>query len=201
MINLRTIQKIIWGSHLGEINMYGKNDHVRIVSAIAKGLAEGNNLKNYLELGIRKGPCFNEIAPLCNGSAYAVDINNKSLNFIKQNKNLKWFCSTTNDFFSQLDKNIKFDLIFIDADHSHKSSMEDFENAKNHIHENHGLILLHDTFPPEKKYISPHYCSDTYKTAWEIRNKYKEDFEIVTLPFYFGVSIVRKANKQIPLEI
>jgi hypothetical protein len=163
--------------------------HIAIVKAIAEGLNKAGFLKRYLELGVRQGFCFNAVAPLA-VEAYAVDIKN-SYKGIKQNKNLVWKHMTTEQFLKNHDPNRKFDLVFIDADHSHKSSLKDFIAVLPLVNDN-GLILLHDTYPPSKGFTQEGYCFDCYKTGEYIRNNFGTECEIVTLPFYYGVSIVRK---------
>ena len=180
------------GNHRNGI-IYGKNDHVRIIKAIAEGMAEGNLLNNYLELGIRRGPCFNAVAPMVKGKAYGVDINADCYKNIKQNKNLVWFCGKSHEFLEQHDKNEKFDLVFIDADHSHEASLRDFEMVIPFLHED-SIVCLHDTYPYEERFLTKSYCFDTWKTAKVIKERYLDEFEIVTLPFYFGISVVRVCN-------
>ena len=51
--------------------------HIIIIKEIASGLQKAGFLKRYLELGIRKGLCFNVVAPLSR-EAYAVDIKDYS---------------------------------------------------------------------------------------------------------------------------
>ena len=46
-----------------------------------------------------------------------------------------------------------------------------------------------------EKYLDKGYCGDSYKTAWHIRNNYKEKCEIVTIPFHPGLSIIKKSIK------
>jgi len=168
---------------------FGKNEHVEIIKPIASGLHRAGVLNRYLELGIRKGPCFNVVAPLAK-EAYAVDVED-CYKYIKQNKNLVWYHGKTTDFFNKHDKDKKFDLVFIDADHKHVSSLMDFEFVLPLVNEN-GLILLHDTYHTCEELTTSHYCGDTYKTANYIRKYFYKECEIVTLPFYFGVAVVRK---------
>ena len=173
---------------------FNKNEHVNIIKSIAIGMNRAGFSTRYLELGIRKGPCFNAVAPLFK-EAYAVDIVD-CRKFIKGNKNLIWFHGTTDNFFKQHNSEKKFDLIFIDADHRYESSLSDFKKALSILLDN-GLILLHDTYPPEEFFVSQKYCRDTYKTASFIRKNYSDQCEIVTLLFYYGVSVVRKLNRQL----
>ena len=173
---------------------FRKNDHVRMIKEIAYGLNIAGVLNRYLELGVSKGVCFNSVAPLSK-EAYGVDINN-SHKFIKENKNLIWYHGTTTDFLRRHDKNKKFDLVFIDADHKHDSSLNDFKLVLPLVNDN-GLILLHDTYPTSEPLTTKSYCYNTYKTADYIRRNYSDVCEICTLPFYFGISIVRKLNRQL----
>jgi hypothetical protein len=71
----------------------------------------------------------------------------------------------------------------------------DFKLVLPLVNEN-GIILLHDTYPPTEEYTSSSYCYDTYKTAEYIRKNMKE-VEIVTIPLFFGLSIVRNLNRQL----
>ena len=175
---------------------FGKNDHVRIVKTMAHGLHSANALSIYLELGIRRGPAFNTVAPLVKKEAFAVDINKECYKYIKHNENLRWFHGKSEDFLRSHPPEKKFDLVFIDADHSHSASMKDFDLVFPFVRDN-GLILLHDTYPPSEEFTSSKYCSDTYKTAEFIRRSYPDQCEICTLPFYFGISIVRKLDRQL----
>ena len=176
---------------------FGKNEHIQMIKAIATGLKSAGKLNRYLELGIKKGSCFNQIAPLCK-QAYAVDILN-CYDLIKHNKNLIWFHGKTDDFFKLHVPKKKFDLVFIDAAHEHIASLNDFKNALPLVNEN-GLILLHDTYPPSEEFTEKSYCSNTYKTAEYIKRYYPQ-YELATLPFYYGISIVRKLERQLQWKI
>ena len=173
---------------------FSKNSHVRVIKEVARGLSLAKKLNVYVELGIRKGPTFNEVAPLAK-VAHAIDTASKCLNFIKHNKNLKWHCKTSTEFLDNY-SGPPFDLVFIDASHVHKDSLNDFKKSFELTREG-GMLILHDTYPPDKKYTSIHFCGDTYKTAEYIRDNYLDRCETITLPFYFGLTVVRKTTKQL----
>lgn len=172
---------------------YGKNEHIRMIKEIAIGLNRAGVLNRYLELGFSKGVCFNAIIPLTK-EAYTVDINNSY--FGKDTKTIFHYHGTTTKFLENHDEDKKFDLVFIDADHKHGSSLNDFRLVLPLVNDN-ALILLHDTYPSTEQLISKSYCFDTYKTADYIRKNYTDVCEICTLPFYFGISIVRKLDRQL----
>ncbi len=172
---------------------FGKDSHVRIIKEIACGLNRAGVLNRYLELGFSKGVCFNAVSPLAKES-YAVDIN--SSYFGKDTENIFYYSGTTTNFLENHNKNKKFDLVFIDADHKHESSLNDFKLVLPLVNDN-GMVLLHDTYPTSELLTTKSYCYNTYKTADYIRRNYSDVCEICTLPFYFGISIVRKLNRQL----
>lgn len=175
---------------------FDKTAHVPIIYEIAKGLKAIKCLEVYLELGVAAGGTFNRIAPLAK-RAIAVDIRIQTYKSIKRNKNLKWYHGSTNAFFKQY-KKTNLDLVFIDADHSHKASMSDFKKVFPLVKRN-GIIILHDTYPPSKYFIHKRRCGDSYKTAIAIKRDYKDVAEIMTLPFYYGITIIRKIEKEYQL--
>lgn len=143
----------------------------------------------YVEVGIQKGYCFKQIAPLVK-NAIGIDIKllfdlpdatlieNTSLNVAKN-----W-------------KYGKIDLIFIDGDHSHEAVLADVDAFLPYLRPCTGLMLLHDTYPGKPEFAIDGYCSDAWKSAVKIhRNLNYSDIEIVTLPGpYAGLSILRKAE-------
>ncbi len=172
---------------------FGKNEHIQMIKAIAVGLQSADVLNRYLEIGIKKGSCFNTIAPLCK-EAYAVDIIDcKKL--ISHNKNMVWFHGKSEDFLKQHNLERKFDLVFIDGAHEYIASLNDFKLVLPLVNDN-GLILLHDTYPPREQFTGKSFCYNTYKTAEYIRKNYSQ-YEFITLPFYFGISVFRKLERQL----
>lgn len=63
--------------------------------------------------------------------------------FMKPDCNLQFYKSSTDDYFKQLSATVRFDVIFIDADHSYEGVKKDFGNALKHINKG-GLIIFHD---------------------------------------------------------
>ena len=162
--------------------MFSKTAHIPIIEEIAKGMQAAGMNQKYLELGIAKAKCFNRVAPLFDKST-AVDVNKYAFDFVnirKQNE----YIGSTDDFFVQ--NKDKFNLIFIDACHKYKNVLSDFKNSYDVLAEN-GLVILHDTFSPTPEWDK--HCEDAYKIRYYLE---KEHIETVTLPFYFGLTIVRK---------
>lgn len=95
------------------------------------------NYSSYLELGVSSGDYCWKLVECAN--KIGVDSN--------PNLNIPGVvCSTTDEFFSSLDSNKKFDLVFIDAYHEKNQVRRDFFNSLDHLTEN-GIIVLHDIYP------------------------------------------------------
>jgi len=172
--------------------MFSKTDHVPLIYEIARGKAKAGQLNNYLELGIALGACFNKVAPLAK-KAFAVDTNPDSKERVS-NTPSEFFLGTTDDFFLCLGPTIyqheRFDLIFIDANHQKEFVKNDFLNSYERLASN-GLIIIHDTYPPNKEHTKPELCGDGWKF---VHNEIRGRYELVILPFYFGLTIVRRPD-------
>lgn len=149
--------------------------------------------ENYLELGVRDGLNFRELARHCK-KANGVDIVGAPFAL---SENMEYFTQTTDAYFNTLTDEI-FDAVFIDADHSHGQSLKDFLNVKDRVIED-GFIFFHDTYPFNESMFDPNLCNNVYLTALHIKQNYINEFEIVTLPFNPGLTIVKKIsiNKQL----
>jgi predicted O-methyltransferase YrrM len=163
-----------------------KFDHISFISFLADWIRP----ENYLELGVRSGENFITISSKSVKST-AVDLCPISFDLPE---NAKSYLGSTDDFFNNLDENEKFDLIFIDADHSHEQSLKDFMNCQKFIIED-GFIILHDTYPINDVYLDPSFCNDCYKTPLYIKQNLSDNFEVLTLPFHPGLTLVKKCNK------
>jgi len=165
-------------------------DHI----ALLKFFASWIKPERYLELGVRWGTVFRKVAPLCK-EAYCVDMNDIKF---RLKRNMRFHKCSTDEYFDKLDKDLQFDMIFIDADHSFEQSRKDFVNASRHLITD-GFIFLHDTYPYDPKLFAPEWCNDTYRTPLWIKENMIDEFEVITLPFNPGLTILKKMkrNKQL----
>ena len=152
----------------------------------------------YLELGVRDGKNFLSVSEYCK-KAIAVDILPQSFNSesVKSGA-FEYHTINTDGYFRDLNAETRFDCVFIDADHSHEQSLRDFLNVKDLVVED-GFIFFHDTYPFDESYFDPGACHDVYNTVLYIKQNLIDEFEVVTLPFNPGVTIVKKMkrNKQL----
>jgi len=105
--------------------------------------------KKYLELGIHAGVGFDNCAAK---NKIGVDIG--------WNPTYKM---TTDQFFATVakEKQLKFDIAFIDADHTWQSVLKDFNNCIKHMTSN-SVIFMHDMYPAIELHILPSFCGTAY---------------------------------------
>jgi hypothetical protein len=168
-----------------------RTSHIRIVAEIARGIFKTVPNARYLELGVWKARCFNVVASYFK-DAIAVDINEK----VKQWINVKhqFYCMTTEEYFANHYDGKLLNLTFIDACHVFANVAFDFENCYRATEQN-GLILLHDTYPCDTRRFRG--CRDAYKVCDWIKSNSNFKGELVTLPFFDGITIFRKCEKQL----
>lgn len=155
------------------------------------GLLKWIKPERYLELGVREGNTFLPASKYCQ-KAIGVDAFN-NIPF-QLEPNMEFHAMMTDDYFTNLDPKIQFDVVFIDADHSHEQSLKDFINVKDRVIED-GFIFFHDTYPYDEAFLHPHACNDCYKTALYIKQNFINEFEILTIPINPGVTILKKMNR------
>jgi len=154
-------------------------------TSIILSIVDGVNCKLYLELGVFTGINIHEIRKVCN-NCIGVDIYDQLIH-----NDFEMHTTSTDNFFKTFNKNP--DVIFIDADHIVEQVKKDFKNSLNCLNKN-GVIILHDTDPYTKEFLSSEYCGDSYKMHDWIKENYPE-LNIITLPIGFtGLTIVNRNN-------
>jgi predicted O-methyltransferase YrrM len=154
--------------------------------------------ERYLELGVREGISLWAVAPYCR-AAIGVDL---SMSLVNPNlpklPQIRLLEMTTDAYFAQLSPNEMFDMVFIDADHKAESVLKDFYNVAPHVI-NDGFIFLHDSYPCSEEMMAPYYCNDCWQATLHLKQNCIDDFEILTLPFNPGVTVIKKMkrNKQV----
>ena len=75
------------------------------------------------------------------------------------------FTGTSDEFFAQNEE--KFDVVYIDGDHSAEQVEKDFNNAVRCLNPR-GHIFIHDMYPPDEEHTASHYCGDGFKFLWAL---------------------------------
>ena len=156
-------------------------DHISFI----KNLCLWVKPENYLEIGVREGKCLQEVAEYCK-VCHAVDLKFDRRDF---GSNILYYEMSSDDFFAQ--NRMQFDFVFIDGDHSKEQVLKDFTNVESLVMEE-GFVLLHDTSPCWEEFLEPGWCNNAWEAALEIKNNFNQDWEIVTLPFNPGLTIMKK---------
>ncbi len=160
-------------------------DHPQIIYLLAKAFS----VSKYLEIGIRDSPVITIMKNIVD-ELHGVDIKlHDSAKLCTKFHNM-----TSDDFFkNNIQFNDYFDMIFIDANHDIDFVKRDFDNSFRCVR-NHGLIIMHDTYPKSAAYLAQCYCSDSYKIGSYIKSEYSSKglCSYITLPFHPGLSIARK---------
>lgn len=146
----------------------------------------------YLEIGVNQAQTFNRLPA---GYAVGVDPNPDCKKFIKRGRS-KFYCMTSDYFFDTkdaLELRGKVNMIFIDGLHQCDQVMIDFHNSLLMLGKT-GWIFLHDTWPPDSRHTYPDRCGDVYKALNSLHSfvKQNDDYEIITLPWAFGLTVIRK---------
>jgi hypothetical protein len=149
--------------------------------------------KNYLEIGVRGGECFQKIA--CE--------NKLGVDPVKISES-KTHEMSSDDFFASLNEDTKFDCVFIDGLHLDEQVYRDIENSLKFLSED-GVILLHDCNPPTKFHAGetpvygPPANGDWNGTVYLALIKlrlYKADLCLTTIDTDWGVGIIRKSPSE-----
>lgn len=169
-------------------------------------LAHMFKVKLYVELGVKNGYTFNQVAPVVK-RAIGVDI--KPGRGVKKRDNIYIYPWTTEKFIEwwpEHNDNQYIDMVFIDADHNYKAVLEDVSGIMPYVKPDTGLILMHDTYPVHEELMSNSYCGSAYKIVKDMKklNKEIEDIErgegleVLTLPGpWAGLTILRKTTKEL----
>lgn len=131
--------------------------------AVINQLIQERKYTSYLELGIYDKSTYNSI--ICDNKE-SVDINS---NFNPT------YAMSTDSFF--MGNNKKYDLIFIDANHTEPYLLRDIHNSIACLNPN-GCITCHDVNPPDE--YSQIDSNNLYQTAWRAFVRYRFDTQYFT---------------------
>lgn len=166
------------------------------VTPIIVALAQVLQPTTYVEIGVKRGYTFNQVAPFAK-RAVAVDLADVS-SFIQPLLHVEIHKMSSEEFAREWIGPI--DLLFIDADHRRDAVLRDVKALLPFVTMGTGLILLHDTHPGREELIDDGYCSDAWEAADWLHKKGdtlfgSRDLEVVTIPSIFGMTIIRNRGK------
>jgi len=165
---------------------------------LINSLIKEHGFKSYLEIGLGKGTNFLKVYNEGDFNKVGVDTN---INFrVEDYPNYTVVKSDSDYFFDKFD--YKFDLIFIDGDHTAEQVQKDIVNAWNCLNKG-GLILLHDINPPTKESQEVPKVSSPWKgTVWRafvgFMNKYPK-INAYTTQHDTGIGWIWKSRHKVEL--
>jgi hypothetical protein len=148
----------------------------------------------YLEIGCQAGDLC---ASLDTTYAVGIDINTHPdwQTYEKRTEGrAKYFQVSSDDFFASYPYK-QFGLIFIDGDHHAEQVRKDVNNSLAFLEQD-GLIVMHDTLPPDVASTAENLCGTAFLIAQELRQD--RMLEVYTFPVTFGVTLVGKIGSEFP---
>lgn len=127
---------------IADFKEHGKGtnaDEHKIIAAFASKI----NCKKFLEIGTLVGDFARVMSQVYEVTTVDIKKNTEFDKWVKEGHahSLEYYTEGSDKFFKQ---NInKFDLIFIDGDHSYKQSKKDLENSLKYLSDG-GMIIMHD---------------------------------------------------------
>ena len=154
---------------------------------IINRIIKSKGYENYLEIGVRDGECFRMIN--CQNKT-GVDPNPTSSDTTHK--------MTSDEYFSNLSPEDKFDIVFIDGLHIDEQVNRDIENSLKHLKEG-GTIVLHDCNPPTESHAleypvfgppaNGNWNGTVYLSLIKLR-LYRDDLILKTVDSDWGVGIL-----------
>ncbi len=160
---------------------------------VINGLVKKYNYTSYLETGVKNPK------------------NNFDLIFVKCKDGVDpdWkadpitggkFVMTSNDFFGQLNKDKRYDLIFIDGLHHSEQIDKDIINSLKHLNSN-GTIVVHDCNPATQAIqarprTTSRWTGDGWKSVLKLRC-FRNDLIIFVVDTDFGCGVIRRGRQEL----
>lgn len=155
---------------------------------IINHLIRKNSYKKYLEIGVRNGQC---IAAINAEHKDGVDpVPSRHTNYQ----------ITSDDFFANLNKDYKYDIIFIDGLHYDYQVYKDIKNSLEHLAEN-GIIICHDMNPPfeicqRREVVVGSWNGDSWKAFVQLRTE-REDLTMFTIDTDWGLGVIKRGKQSL----
>jgi predicted transposase YbfD/YdcC len=153
---------------------------------IINHLIKKNNYKRYLEIGVRNP----------DENLNKITVEHKDGVDPAGNCN---YPIPSDDFFNQLDIDLKYDIIFIDGLHLDYQVEQDITNSLKHLNEG-GTIVMHDCSPiKEEHQVEEYVVGKTWNgTTWKAYVKFRmtdENLSMCVVDTDHGVGIITKGKQ------
>tara|TARA_Y100000385_G_C13024158_1_gene607623 strand:- start:666 stop:1253 length:588 start_codon:yes stop_codon:yes gene_type:complete len=155
---------------------------------ILNALIKNFEYTNYLEIGVQDYYS-------CCSKVKLTEENKTTIDPSPRNK--CDFIGTSNEYFTQLDSKVKFDLIFIDGLHHSDQVLKDIKNSLKHLNDG-GSILCHDCLPLTEKHQEREdhggeWNGDVWKAIAQLRIE-ETNLSIKTIDTDWGCCLIQRGN-------
>ena len=153
---------------------------------IINALINKYGYKSYLEIGVKKKANFNRI-----------EIESKIC--VDPNTNCDY--KMTSDSFFEQEKEITFDIVFIDGLHIKNQVLRDIDNSLQRLNEN-GTIVVHDCNPILKEHAMETYDKNApiwNGTVWEAfveLRMIRDDLTMMVVDIDHGCGVIRRGKQE-----
>ena len=163
---------------------------------IINKIIKDRGAKKYLEIGVYTGQCIREIKV-----EHKDGVDPGSEGHVAPEVTHRM---TSNEFFESLDKDFKYDVIFIDGLHHSEQVDIDIENSLNHLVDN-GVIVLHDCDPfmyevnyirVIEDYLGVAWNGTVWKTIYKLKAT-RPDLNICTVNTDEGVGLIKRESQEL----
>jgi hypothetical protein len=155
--------------------------HAPIIAAVAASYAK----PTYIEIGVWKGDCLAQVAPVC-GEAHGVDVSFDRLESDVAGARL-W--EMTSDAFFEAYDGPRPDLVLVDGDHDYEQARRDAHNALEVLDDN-GVLFMHDSWPVFRAATERMVCGGVHRVIEELHAD--AGLEVATIRRWPGLSMVTR---------
>ena len=152
---------------------------------IINKLIEKHGFKTYLEIGTQQSVSGHQIK-----IEHKTGVDPAPMERVDGDYDV--FHQVTSDAFFSANKK-KFDIVFIDGDHSYEQSRKDFINAMSCLKKD-GLIVMHDCLPHNEEYAGPLWCGEVFRTLADI---HFSGLDYVVYAHDHGCAVIAKSKKEL----
>lgn len=160
-------------------------DHGDLIVALARFLRP----QTYLELGVAEGATYRKVAMAVaewGGTSVGID---HSLTLEKM-ADLPGQCIATDTVaYLKTCPPGSVEFIFLDSSHEYEATLKEIVLILDALTPN-GVLLMHDTYPPNEEQMASGRCGDVWRMAAELKDFVA--FESMTLPAQYGLTLVRR---------
>lgn len=168
--------------------------------AIVAGELRRRRQPRYLEVGVNTGVVFLHVRARSKTGVDPAPVVPLFKRLVYPNTLLRGrlIRATSDEFFASLGPDERFDVVFVDGDHSFARSMRDIEHAVDHLAEG-GVVLVHDCDPPTAQAAASDpqaarggaWCGEVWRSVVMLRAT-RADLTIDVIDADFGIGVVRR---------